>query len=43
MELLTARGVVTMDQVLPDAFDSSDLDAAADTTGPAAPDQENPA
>lgn len=44
MELLTARGVVTMDQVLPDAFDSSDLDAVAvDSSGPDVPDQENPA
>lgn len=28
LQLLSSRGVVTMDQVLPDAFDATDLDAA---------------
>lgn len=44
MQLMTSRGVVTMDQVLPDAFDSTDLDGS-DTRGAAPADtgQEPPA
>jgi cytidine deaminase len=32
MQLMTRRGVVTMDQVLPDAFDSTDLDGPTPAT-----------
>lgn len=41
MQLMTRRGVVTMDQVLPDAFDSTDLDGTdLDGSTPATDDEE---